>query len=270
MLVLIKFDRKMVQRQFLTVNGVQLAYVDFGGKGLPLLALHGHFSRGGTFTRLADALQARWRVVALDQRGHGWSDTPEDYSRQSYVQDVVAVIEHLNLAPVVILGHSLGGVNAYQLAARYPELVRALIIEDIGAKVINDFDGFLADWPERWPTFQAVREFLAKKVSNDTYFLESVTEYPDGWGFRFRYDHMIQSQRLMMGNWRQDWIASTCPALLLHGNKSWALTTDQAREMASQRPNTRLIEFPTCSHVIHDEEPSGFHAVVEEFLNSLI
>lgn len=62
---------RMAHKQFVVVNSVRLAYIDFGGNGAPLLALHGHYSCGRTFAGLAEALGQRWRVVALDQRGHG-------------------------------------------------------------------------------------------------------------------------------------------------------------------------------------------------------
>jgi pimeloyl-ACP methyl ester carboxylesterase len=73
----------------------------------------------------------------------------------------------------------------------------------------------------------------------------------------------------MQGDWSADWCASTCAALLLHGHKSWVLKTQDARAMADQRPNTRLVEFPDSAHAIHDDEPEAFYAVVKEFLDQL-
>lgn len=259
-----------VQHPFITAHGVRLAYTDFGGDAPPLVALHGHFSVGRTFERLARHLEGRWRVIALDQRGHGLSDAPGDYSRDGYVRDVVALIDALALAPAVVLGHSLGGVNAYQLAARHPERVRALVIEDIGAVVEGGFEAFLAGWPHRFPTRETLARFLAERVpGGEEYFLESAAEFDDGWGFRFQYDHMIRSQRQIIGDHWADWLASTCPALLLHGEKSWGLSTVQAREMVDRRPNTELALFPHCGHAIHHEDPAGFCRAVEAFLSAL-
>ncbi|NIQ08015.1 MAG: alpha/beta hydrolase [Candidatus Korarchaeota archaeon] len=256
----------MIERKFLAVNNVRLSYIDFDGHGTPLLALHGHFSCGRTFAGLADALGKHWRVVALDQRGHGWSDSPADCSREAYVHDVARVIQRLNLAPVIVLGHSLGGVNAYQLAARHPTLVRALIIEDIGA-VVNTPSPVV--WPKRFPSVKAVYDFLTNQVSNISYFLESLVEYKDGWGFRFKLRYINRSRQSLAGDWWNDWLVSTCPTLLLHGHKSFALATEHAREMATRRPNTHLVEFPHCGHVIHDEDPRGYFNAVKEFLSVL-
>ncbi|MFF8962106.1 alpha/beta fold hydrolase [Streptomyces globisporus] len=75
------------ERGALHVAGRRLSSLDFGGPGRPLPALHGHFGEGRTFTRLAGELGDSWRVVALDQRGHGRSDRSADYSRSGYVED---------------------------------------------------------------------------------------------------------------------------------------------------------------------------------------
>jgi pimeloyl-ACP methyl ester carboxylesterase len=78
------------------------------------------------------------RAVPPGPDGHGRSDRTPEYDRDGYVRDAAALLEHLGLDGVVVLGHSLGGLNAYQLAARHPHLVRALVIEDIGAVAEDD------------------------------------------------------------------------------------------------------------------------------------
>ncbi|MFK0220947.1 alpha/beta fold hydrolase [Streptomyces vinaceus] len=81
------------ERAAALVAGRRLSFLDFGGPGRPLLALHGHFAEGRTFTRLARELGGSWRVIALDQRGHGYSDRPADFSRTGYVGDAAAVLD---------------------------------------------------------------------------------------------------------------------------------------------------------------------------------
>ncbi len=83
---------------------------------------------GVTFAPLAAARAPAWRVVALDQRGHGHSDhAPRagGYAREAYLGDVTALVAHLGLDTAVLLGNSLGGVNAYQFAARRPARARS-------------------------------------------------------------------------------------------------------------------------------------------------
>jgi esterase len=247
----------------LAIGGRHLAYHD-SDSGAPLLALHGHFSRGRTWARLAERVAPQWRVVAPDQRGHGLSSPAEDYDREGYVADAARVVEALDLAPAVVLGHSLGGVNAYQLAARRPELVRAVIVEDAPADVPPHPDAGSWTAPRRFPSLQALTEQV-----DDPYLLESAFEDDDGWGFRFDPDQLDRSRHLLTGDHWADWLAGEHPALLLHGLESTRLVTAHAREMARRRPATRLVEFPGAGHTIHDDDPEGFALAVTSFLAEL-
>ena len=77
---------------------------------------------------------------------------------------------------------------------------------------------------------------------------------------------MNRSRRLLGDHW-PDWLAGQHRVLLLHGLESDTLPTAQAREMASRRPNTRLIEFPGAGHTIHDDDPEGFALAVASFFS---
>ncbi|MGH4036057.1 alpha/beta fold hydrolase [Actinomycetota bacterium Odt1-20B] len=247
-----------------TAGGHRLSYVDFGGSGRTLLALHGHFNEARTFAALARELAPGWRVVALDQRGHGYSDRGPDFSRKGYVQDAAALIEHLALGPLVVMGHSLGGVNAYQLAARYPHLVTALIIEDIGAEIDDDLS-FCLSWPHRAPTRTALIEQLGNSAR---YLNDAIREYADGWGLAFRPQDMVTSVGQVNGDHWDDWLATDCPALLIHGTRSDTLSAEHAQTMVARRPHTRLAELAT-GHTVHSTDPDGFATTVRSFLNTL-
>ncbi|MGD6747122.1 alpha/beta fold hydrolase [Streptomyces sp. BH106] len=246
------------------VAGRRLSFLDFGGPGRPLLALHGHFGEGRTFTRLARELDDSWRVVALDQRGHGYSDRPADFSRTGYVEDAATVLAHLEIDNAVVLGHSLGGINAYQLAARHPGLVDALIVEDIGAEVDDELSFSLA-WPHRAPTRAELLEGLGPSAS---YLTDAVREYPDGWGLAFDPKDMNASQQHLNGDHWDDWLAGTCPTLLIRGNRSKVLSAEHAKDMAGRRPHTQLVELP-AGHTVHETVPAEFAAAVRGFLSSL-
>ncbi|MEU4104419.1 alpha/beta fold hydrolase [Streptomyces tanashiensis] len=244
--------------------GRRLSFLDFGGPGRPLLALHGHFGEGRTFTRLARELGDSWRVIALDQRGHGYSSRPADFSRTGYVEDAANVLKDLGIDGAAVLGHSLGGVNAYQLAARYPGLVDALIVEDIGAEVSGDLSFSLA-WPHRAPTRVELLEGLGPSASHLT---DAVREYPDGWGLAFDPKDMNASQQHLNGDHWDDWLDSNCPALLIRGSRSRVLSATHAKDMAARRPRVQLVELP-AGHTVHETVPSEFAAAVKGFLGSL-
>jgi pimeloyl-ACP methyl ester carboxylesterase len=117
--------RKWERRDF-RHDGLRFSFLDSGGDGDVLIALHAHLMEAVTYGPLAAALP-KSRVVALDQRGHGSSDHARSYTRNDYIQDVKALLEHLDLNEAVLLGNSLGGANAYQFAARHPERVRGAL-----------------------------------------------------------------------------------------------------------------------------------------------
>ncbi|APU15136.1 MULTISPECIES: alpha/beta fold hydrolase [Actinoalloteichus] len=257
------------------VRGLRLAYLDFGGTGAPLLALHGHFGRGRQFARLAADLAPRHRVIAVDLRGHGRSDRGVDVTPDAYTADVAEFLRHLDLGPLPVLGHSMGGVIAYRVAARHPELVSALIVEEGGAlnrqpeiaHPVLDVRG----WARRAPTPAALRrEVESHGIPDASYFLASACEYPDGWGFLFDHDDMTASQQELIGDWWPDWLGARCPTLLVHGLASGVLPTAMARDMARRRPGTVLREFADCGHWVHDDDPAGFAEAVRGFLSSAV
>ncbi|WP_053698571.1 alpha/beta hydrolase [Streptomyces sp. NRRL F-5755] len=87
-----------------TTDGRKLSYLDHGGPGRPLLAPHGHYNEASVFAPLAAALAPRWRVIALDQRGHGESDRARGYERDGHVADVAAFQRHLGGRPRTVPG----------------------------------------------------------------------------------------------------------------------------------------------------------------------
>ncbi|MHB8928261.1 MAG: alpha/beta fold hydrolase [Bacillota bacterium] len=265
-----------MKRGYVQGKGVRLAYVDFGGSGPGLLMLHGLMGRATTWLHTAEWLTPRFHVVGLDQRGHGLSDKPDNaYSREDYVDDAIAAIERLGLGPTVLIGHSMGALNAWVAAAKRPDLVRGLVIEDMGAATSTrdsraDFGGWFDTWPVPFPSLAAVRAFFrAQRPSFADYFIEVMTEADDGYRPLFTFEHMLQS----CDGWQhRDWWAELeavrCPALVVKGADS-AEPREEMREMARRLPDGRYVEVAGAGHVIHYDQPEGWRAAVEAFLLSL-
>jgi pimeloyl-ACP methyl ester carboxylesterase len=253
-------------RAELDLGGRRLSYLDFGGTGQPLLALHGHLDQGLTWSGLAATLAPGWRVIAPDQRGHGESDRAADYSRDGYIADLAALLEQLSAGPVVALGHSLGGLNAYQLAARHLHLVRALIIEEMGVapSAPSRLDFLLAS-----PYEAATRDELITGLGPaGPMFAERLKQLPGGtWRLPFHPEDMVASERANWGDYWADWLATDCPALLITGENS-PITRGQAQAMAERRPHTRLVELHG-DHFVHAQDPGGFTRAIRDFLGSL-
>jgi esterase len=231
-----------------------------------VIALHAHWMEGTTFAPLAAAVAPDWRVLALDQRGHGYSDHAKSYTRDDYAGDLETLLAHLSLEePAVLLGNSLGGVNAYQFAARHPSLVRALVIEDIGA-VVGDDTSFALPWGGVYETHEALAQRVGARFV--PYLEPSFRETPEGCRLAFDPRDIVASQNALNGDHWNDWLASACPALLIRGKDSRVTTQVHMEQMASRRPNTR-IEVLDGGHVVHMDNPSGFAEAVKTFLQEL-
>ena len=139
-----------------TLGDLRVHYLDWGGGGEPILALHGLASSGHWYRRLAPYLADRYRVVALDQRGHGaTTQAPSGYDWQTLAEDAVRLLDHLEIQEAAALGHSWGGHVSSNLAMRFPERVSRLVMIDGGFQ-----DGTLL--PN--PTWEAFRERLAPRL----------------------------------------------------------------------------------------------------------
>ncbi len=239
-------------------SGLDLSVLDWGGSGRVLFCLHGHFGQAAIYHILPPVLPG-WRVIALDQRGHGFSDHAATYRREDYAADALAVLDALGVARAVVLGSSLGGVNAYQLAARHGDRVAGLVVEDIGAVCRDDLSWCLG-WPRRFPSLHAMQAQIHR------YFCESAVQRADGWDFRFDRPGMVASGASLNGDWWADWLASRCPALLLRGGDSNILPAALADEMVARRPATTLRVFPGVGHNINEADPAGYAQAVADFL----
>jgi pimeloyl-ACP methyl ester carboxylesterase len=218
-----------------------------------------------TFAPLADFLAPEWRIIALDQRGQGHTSHASSYTRADYISDLDALFAHTGLQQAVLLGSSLGGVNAFQFAARHPVRVRALIMEDIGA-IVSDDISFILPWSGIAPT----REALIAKVGERfaPYLADSFRRTDAGWTLAFEPSEMVASQNCLCGNHWHDFLATSCPALLIRGTQSRVTIPEHLEEMALRRPNTTVLTLEG-GHILHMDQPTAFNTAIRQFLDSL-
>ncbi len=113
--------------------GVLLHVVDWGGSGPTLLLTHGITAQAHVWDPVAMALRDRFRVLSLDQRGHGDSSKPPaGYAATDFAADMVSVLDALADGPSLVMGHSLGGRNSLALAALHPERITAAVSVEFG------------------------------------------------------------------------------------------------------------------------------------------
>ncbi|MGD0018685.1 MAG: alpha/beta hydrolase [Candidatus Limnocylindrales bacterium] len=255
--------------------GGRLAVLDFGGDGPGMLLLHGLTGRATTWAGTARRLTRAFHVVAIDQRGHGASDRFGSYSRDDYVEDAAAAIRELGLAPAVVLGHSMGGLNAWVLAARHPQLVAGLVIEDMPSRTAGrgELEGFRkrsGQWPVPFLTLADVRAYFGRERAclGDPY-VEVFAESADGYRPIFAIEDMLAS----VADWdARDYDSELgvirCPALVVHGALSRNSGTE-LRAMADRMPHGQYAEVADAGHVIHSENLDGWWAAIKPFLQPL-
>jgi pimeloyl-ACP methyl ester carboxylesterase len=262
-------------RFFRTHDDIRLAYLDTGagagadGLGTPVLALHGAYGRGRSLLGLADHLSPGYRLIALDQRGHGRSDGARHYGREAYIGDVTALIEYLGLGPVAIVGHSLGGINAYQVAARRPDLVSAVVVVDAPASFHPAAaDDQIAALPDRFPSLRALLAAL-DFVDEPRHFLESAVEEPDGWRFLWKAADVTAAKAGVVGDWWDDFTAVKQPMLVVRGGHSPIISPEQAAEMTRRRPGTELVTIDG-HHDFYITHEAALGDVAREFLDRVL
>ncbi|MER7479489.1 alpha/beta hydrolase [Streptomyces sp. NPDC126510] len=254
-----------------TPDGTHLAHTDHHPAGDPastFLLLHGLAGHQGEWGALAPRLSADGhRVVTYDARGHGASTRiPVTTTREAHVQDAVALIDALHLAPATLLGQSLGGHTAMLLAASHPELVQSLILVEAGpAGPSPDLPAQIAGWLDSWPTpFKSLEE--AESFLGHEAWTRTLEQRADGWHSTMDRDTIIASvAELATTAYWEEWSRITCPTLLIQGERG-TMRPGEPAEMLSRRPQTRLTRIPDAAHDVHLDQPERLYEAIASFL----
>jgi pimeloyl-ACP methyl ester carboxylesterase len=267
-------------------NGLNLHYLDWGTVGkTPMVLLHGILSHAHCWDDFAAAVCNDYHVLALDQRGRNTSDWAKDgdYSLDAYVSDVAAMCEQLKLEPFVLIGHSMGGRNGMAFTGRYPELVKAFIVVDMGIMVGRRPDGnpmqrILLETPEEFDSFEDAvvwqktqgnyatmpDSFVRRRLQ---YALKELPNGKTGWiydvaireGLRQRTDPFSEDLWPVVRKF-------TCPTLLMRGENSNLLNAEVVQQMLAAIPNSQEVEIKRAGHQIYEDNPEDFLTEVKRFL----
>src|SRR6266545_3579870 len=115
------------ESRFIDVDGTRLHYLHWQASGPPILIIHGNTHAGGVYAPLGARLASDFEVLAMDLRGHGLSDKPDDYSWSAFRNDVMGLLDKLDLRDLVIVAHSRGGGVTLLSAAARPDRVRGVV-----------------------------------------------------------------------------------------------------------------------------------------------
>ncbi len=258
---------------------LRLHYLQWGNEeARPLVLLHHVSSQAHTWDDFAKRMSGDYRVLALDLRGHGESEWAGEgnYTTEHYASDVAALVEHLGLREVIVLGGSLGGRVALVYAGQHPEQVAALIIEDVGpvrpAEISQRFADRVAGGDPEFDTVEQWAEHLRgdNRRTPPEAFLNLArqgTRQLSGGKLGLKRDPMIQRDFVPLELW-QYVERVPGPFLLLIGAESAIVSAEHRDRMVRTIPGSRAVTFQGAGHYIVHDKLDEFESTVREFLSS--
>ncbi|UED85766.1 alpha/beta fold hydrolase [Streptomyces profundus] len=249
------------------------------------LLLHGLMGHADHWAPTGRWLARRFRTVALDQRGHGRSAKPPagPWGRDAFVADAEAVLEELGLAPALLVGHGMGALTAWQLAARRPDLVRALVICEMrasppSAEAQRGWRRWLGSWPLPFASVEEVRSWFAERdptlnapqPARGSFFAEVMARRSDGWRPVFSREQMAAVRDGFAHDAFWEELAEVfCPTLVVRGVDG-ELGRAEAQEMVRALPRGRYADIPKAGHLPHLERPDAWQETLQHFVEGAL
>ena len=270
----------------IVLRGMRLHFLEWGDPANPpLVLLHGGHQQAHSWDLVSLNLAQHYHVFALDQRGHGDSEWARDvdYSGQAQAADAAAFIAALDLStrPVVV-GHSMGGRNGMLLARQSPELLRALVVVDIGPEISDRGRAAIAGFVTANEEFDSLDHFVENVRKYDPYrkleHIERTVKYNmlvrrdgkyiskcDGTARRLSIRPSGPEDVLTL----EDAATLDLPVLVVRGADSNILAPDAAERFRDALPRGQLVTVPNCGHGVPSQNTPGFLTVLRAFLGGL-
>jgi len=272
-------------------NDEGLAARTIGDAGPPVVFVHGLFGQGKNWTTVAKGLADRHRVTLLDLPNHGhspWTDRVDYVDMARLVADELEQLDE----PATLVGHSMGGKVAMQLALRRPELLRALVVVDVAPTAYPESGGRTDDPDEEASPFAAyiaamravdldqlttredaeaaLRSVVPSRMVR-SFLLQSLVREglgtAGGWRWRLNLEALARDLGHLRG-FPEPPPGATFdgPVLWVAGaNSTYVLPEDRAR-MDELFPATRLVRIKNAGHWVHSEQPEIFLETLRRFL----
>jgi pimeloyl-ACP methyl ester carboxylesterase len=253
------------------LNGIQIAYTD-EDEGFPLLFIHGFPLNRSVWSKQVGAFKSKHRVIAPDLRGFGESEsTAGPVAMSRYAEDIWALMQRLGTGPVILAGHSMGGYIALDLANRYPQAIRGLVL--ISTKSGKDT-----------PEAAAKRRAMAEKVTKAGSAVVVDAMAPGMLSASNTDEAMAASVRAFMSPANPegiigallgmavrpdagDWLGNIrVPTLVITGADDTVMPPGESSAMAKAIPDARLVVIPGAGHLVAFEQAEAFNGAIQEWL----
>ena len=279
----------MAQERSFAASAVRLNYLDYGSpRPEPLVMLHGGAWRWQEYLSLIPTLACHRRIHALDLRGNGRSGwTPGEYRLRDFTQDILEFLDHQCAAPAVLAGHSLGGAVALMAAARRPDKVAGLIIEDVPLN-LDTYRRFVDASGDMYRHWLGLKRAAASAEALALLLAEAHRDYPrltSQWLLFFAgclwqldptfFDPLLDDFGNFISGYDPQAILRglACPLLFLHGEaRLQAVATPEETAWLRQNvPAASCVLVDGVGHLLHleDQGQAPVLAEMSGFLETL-
>ncbi|TQN40768.1 pimeloyl-ACP methyl ester carboxylesterase [Blastococcus colisei] len=271
----------------------RLATRTVGESGPRVVFVHGLFGQGRNWTTIAKGLADGHRVTLVDLPNHGHSPWTDRVDYLDMAEMLATEFEHLG-EPVTLVGHSMGGKVAMQLALRRPELLRALVVVDIGPveypltggrtddpdEEASPFAAFIAAMramdldalTTRADADEALKTAVPSRMVRSFLLQSLVREGADGDGWCWRLNlELLERDLGELRGFPEPPPGATYdgPVLWVAGANSTYVLDEDRPHMDALFPATRLVRIKNAGHWVHSEQPEVFLATVRRFLDTV-
>ena len=258
---------------------MELNFKRFGENGTPLLILHGLFGNLRNWNWHARELSSNFQVYTLDLRNHGESPHSPHMTYPEMASDVLEFIDRQGLAGVYLLGHSMGGKVAMELALHNPEIVSRILVADIAPIAYgeergdheNVFNGLLSVDPSGLASRTEAEQVLTSHISEPTVrkFLVSnlVKAKVGGYQWRFNLSALHSNYEKLREGVQADKPFEK-PALFIKGALSNYIEKEDWPTIQQFFPAARIKTVMGAGHWLHAEKPQVFYKLARDFFGS--
>lgn len=276
-MILMSCNQK-VERGFADINGTSI-YYEIKGEGKPIILLHGFACDTRHWDNQFELFSNDYKVIRFDFRGFGKSSLPDTLEQYSHVKDLITLLDFLQLDNVIVVGHSMGGLAAFEFAYNYPDRVYALIFAEGAASIkgFNNQPGSREVGDMFGKVFRIGRNEGVEKgkeallqigvfqsaVNNPNsgnIFKQMVIDY-SGWHLKNKNPMLSYKQIEFV-----DISDLQIPVLLINGELSQDHYHQTMQKMHIYLPNSKLVVLENSGHMLNLENPEQFNHEVLTFL----
>lgn len=256
------------------VNGIDLFY-DIKGTGEPLLLIAGFLCDHAYWSLIMPKLISQYQVIRVDNRGVGRSSAPDyPYTMREMANDIAALLNHLGIDSIIVVGHSMGGQIAQELVLAHPEKVKSLILLSTLAKGDARFYSVIETWGDlpRSIDFRLYEKIVLPWIFTDEFYaipgmVEQLIEWAVHYPFSPAAHTIYHHSRAILSSDTQDRLHNIhCPTLIVVGQQDILTPVKFSQQLAQGIPQAELVVIETGGHGFLIESPDTVLAVMLQFL----